>query len=91
MKKIFMLILVTVFMMSLFAISVSAADETSYATTSEPTTNIYYIIEGMWQYFLPSNVIADNSPTIAFYTITLTVLFALCPFIILFKFLFRRK
>ena len=80
---------------SLSIIPVCASDEadTSEALSdvTEPTTNIYNIIEGMWIYFLPENVIADNQQTIAFYTISLTVLFALAPFILIFKLLFRKR
>lgn len=100
-NKIICLFVVFLVVCSLFSLSVFAADEaastegTEVAAAAEeitqPTTNIYYIINGMWKFFFPAQVIEDNAGVFAFYNIGLTTLFILAPFIVIFKFLFRKK
>lgn len=97
-NKIILLMVVCLVVCSVFSLSVFAADDTastdgdvSTQSVTSPTTNIYYIINGMWSYFLPQDVISDNAGVIAFYNIGLTTLFALAPFIMIYKVLFRKK
>ena len=100
-NKIICLFVVFLVVCSLFSISAFAADEAASAEGTEaaaaseeitaPTTNIYYIINGMWKFFFPAQVIEDNAGVFAFYNIGLTTLFILAPFVVIFKFLFRKK
>ena len=98
MKRLLIFIISAVFAFAAFSLSVSAADASTAAvetvaeeTISEPATNVYYIIEGLWSYIYPPEVIEANANIIAFYTMTLTALFVVLPFIIIYSYFFKRR